>query len=209
MQHDDIVLAALIYRRNVGADLEFIRAFPFTREAKKHSSKEDEAALDRLAKKGITVQVGNNWFLTTAAYRSAKGAALSPRLKDEDAWILLSLLYSRANEPCRLEDIMATADSINHALPALEEIHGALNRLDAAGLIKKRGDTFIVAKKAVGLFDKVKANCKKNVLDQLDCLKRVMNCPCCGIELTAVRWRIHLGASEYDRAVASYSKRVR
>jgi hypothetical protein len=44
MRHDDIVLAALIYRRNVGADLDSIRAFAFIREAKKQTSKDDKAA---------------------------------------------------------------------------------------------------------------------------------------------------------------------
>jgi hypothetical protein len=38
IRHDDIVLAALIYRRNVGADLDSIRTFAFIREAKKQTS---------------------------------------------------------------------------------------------------------------------------------------------------------------------------
>jgi hypothetical protein len=44
IRHDDIVLAALIYRRNVGADLDSIRTFAFIREAKKQTSKDDKAA---------------------------------------------------------------------------------------------------------------------------------------------------------------------
>jgi hypothetical protein len=134
---------------------------------------------------------------------------LSPRLKDEDAWILLSLLYRHAKEPISLGDVIATADSINHAIPGLEETHGALNRLDAAGLIKKRGDGFIVTKKALDLFSEVKASCKKDVLAQLDGLRRIINCPCCGPELKAVRWRIIVGASEYESAVKSYSRNSR
>ena len=209
IRHDDIVLAALIYRRNVGATLDLIRTFASIREAKKQTAKDDKAALARLAKRGIAVQVGNSWFLTPEAYRLAKGTALSPRLKDEDAWILLSLLYRDAKKPSRLEDIIASADSINHAIPGLEETHGALNRLDSAGLIKPRNNGFIVTKKALDLYTKMKASCTKNVLAQLDGLQRIINCPCCGPELKAVRWRIVIRASEYHSAVESYSMNFR
>lgn len=137
MRHDDIVLAALVYRRNIGADLDSIRTYACVREATKHTSKDDKVSLARLVKRGIAVPVGNSWFLTPDAYRLAKGTALLPRLKDEDAWILLSLLYLYPQKPSKLEDVIATADSINHAIPGLEETYGALNRLDAAGLIKR------------------------------------------------------------------------
>src|ERR1051325_3231776 len=124
MNHDELVLSAMNYRRSVGADLDSIRAFASIREDKKRTSKDDKESLARLEKNGLVVQVGTHWFLTPQAYRHAKGMALAPELKGEDAWILISLLYNHEKGRSTLEDIIATADVINHASPTHEEIHG-------------------------------------------------------------------------------------
>ncbi len=207
MKHDELVLQAMIYRRNVGADLDSIRAYVMVREDTQRTSKDDRESLTRLEKDGIVTQVGKQWFLTPEVYKQARGSALEPELKEEDAWILLSLLYNHKKGQSRLEDIIATADGVNHAIPTLEEIHGALNRLESARLIKRQQNTFIVTDAALDLYSKVQASCKQYILDQLDCLRRLMYCPCCGIKLKAVRWRINIGASEYKNAVKSYSRR--
>jgi hypothetical protein len=207
MNHDDLVFEAMNYRRNVGADLDSIRAYVGIRGDKKRTSKDDKESLARLQKDGIVVRVGEQWFLTPEAYKQARGTALAPELESTDAWILLALLYNHGKIQNKLEDIIATADGINHAIPTHEEIHGALNRLDAARLIKLQRGAFIVTDAALNLFSKVQASCKQYILDQLDCLRRLMNCPCCGIKLKAVRWRINIGASEYKSAVESYSRR--
>jgi hypothetical protein len=207
MKHDELVLQAMIYRRNVGADLESIRAYVIVREDTQRTAKDYKESLARLEKDGLVIQVGKQWFLTPEAYKQARGTALVPELKDEDAWILLSLLYNHKHGQSKLEDIIATADGINHAIPLHEEIFGALNRLDAVRLIKVQRDTFTVTEAALDLFSKVQTSCKKYILDQLDCLRRLMNCPCCGIHLKAVRWRINISVSEYKNAVKSYSER--
>jgi hypothetical protein len=69
-------------------------------------------------------------------------------------------------EGCRLERLIAVADFINHAIPSLEEMHGALNRLSAAGLITTRRGACIVTDKARKPLAKVDAHCRKNVLAQ-------------------------------------------
>src|SRR5215510_6052540 len=110
MRHEDLIFAALSYRRNVGASLDDIRNFAFFRENKSHTSKDDQEVLAQFAEQDIALQVGTLWFLTPGAYRMAKGSSLSPGLKDEDAWILLSLLHRRGQDRSNLQDIIATAD---------------------------------------------------------------------------------------------------
>ncbi|MCI0647281.1 MAG: hypothetical protein L0332_21745 [Chloroflexi bacterium] len=204
MTHDDLVFEAVCYRRYVGADLRSIRAYISVRGDKRQPSKEDRAALDRLEVAGQLVRVGRNWFLSPNATKQARGPALAPEWKAEDAWMLLALLYNRENPSGRLENIIAMADFINHAIPTLEEMHGALNRLAAGGLITRRRDSFTVSEKAVELFSKVEATCKKRVLDQLDGLRRIMACPWCGVRLKSVRWRIHLDEATMEKACLTY-----
>ena len=207
MNYDALVFDAVRYRRNVGADLDSIRPYVGIREGEKRTSAHDAEALARLAKAGVVRQTGTRWFLTPAAYRQASGTALAPEWEAGDAWVLLALLYNQTNEHCKLEHVIATADGINHALPTLDEIYGALNRLEAGRLIRARRDTFTVTERALGLFAKVQAACKKSILDQLDCLGRLMKCPCCGVKLKAVRWRVQLDQAEFESAVASYTRR--
>jgi hypothetical protein len=42
---------------------------------------------------------------------------------------------------------------------------------------------------------------------QLDRLRRLLDCPCCGVALEAVRWRYALDAKTYAEAVGSYRSR--
>ncbi|MBV9468620.1 MAG: hypothetical protein JOZ57_05195, partial [Abitibacteriaceae bacterium] len=95
MEHDDLVLEALNYRRHVGADLDSIRAYLTFREPEKRTAKDDKAALERLVAAGQLMPVGQQWFLTPAAHRRARGAAIAPTWQEEDAWILLALWGNR------------------------------------------------------------------------------------------------------------------
>jgi hypothetical protein len=208
MSYADLVFEALCYCRNVGADPSGIRAYLSIREGKKHTRKEDRAVLRRLEAAGKVVRVDEKWFLTPAAYRQAKGCALAAEWESADSWILLALLYSRGRDVIRLEDIIGMADFIEHAIPTLEEMHGALNRLAAAGLIRSRGG-FTVTPKAAALFAKVQATCSNRVRNQYDGLHGLLRCPCCGIRLKAVNWRIPIDRATYDTAYAAYYNAMR
>jgi hypothetical protein len=204
VEHDALVFEALGYRRHVGADLASVRAYVGVREGRRHTSQQDRAALRRLEAAGRAVRVGRLWFLSPEAYRQARGQALAPRWQPEDPWVLLALVYSRGAGPCGLEQVIAAADFINHAIPMPEEMHGALNRLAAGGLIRSRGGRFAATAKALALFARVEATCARRVPDQLDGLGRLLNCPCCGARLKSVRWRIRLDTAEWRQACSRY-----
>jgi len=201
-----LILEALAYRRHVGASLGEIRSYVGIREETKHPPRDDLAVLRRLEETGNLVKVGKKWFLSPRGYKEARGASLEARWRGEDAWILLALLYNREKAGSQLADIIATADHVDHAIPSREEMHGALNRLLAGRLIELKRDRFTVTEKAVELFSKVEASGKKSVQDQLDGLARIMDCPCCGVKLKGVRWRLDLDEPTFKLAVEAYSK---
>ena len=208
MTLDQLILEALAYRRHVGASLGDIRAYVGIREERKHPLRDDLAVLRRLEEAGSLVKVGKKWFLTPRGQKEARGAALAARWCPEDAWILLALLYNRAKAGSPLVDIIATADAIEHAIPTRAELHGALNRLLAGRLIELDKNRFTVTEGARQLFSTVEACGKKAVRDQLDALERLMHCPCCGVKLKEVRWRIDLDQPTFMAAADAYVKSV-
>src|SRR5262245_30862678 len=107
MNHDESVFDAIRYKRNVGADLDYIRGYLLIHEEKKHSSKQDLEALARLAESGMIFQVDDLWFLSPEAYKNAKGSAMAPKWKKKDAWILLALKWASKNGVCKLENVIA------------------------------------------------------------------------------------------------------
>ena len=204
MTHEQLVLEALAYRRNLGASPSDIRAYLSYREKTKHRKRQDLAVLRRLEGKGQIVNVGEKWFFTPAGNKLAKGSALDAEWQSADAWILLAALYCGPSGEIELRHLIAAADFINHAIPTLEEMHGAINRLLAGRMITAKRGTFSVTDKARELFAKVEASCKKFVQDQREGLGRIMDCPCCGVKLKRVRWRFALDAATYKEAVESY-----
>ena len=61
---------------------------------------------------------------------------MSDEPQSEDAWLLLAILYAaQANEPVNLVRLIGSADFINHAIPTLGELEGALGRLSDRGWI--------------------------------------------------------------------------
>jgi hypothetical protein len=210
MTYDEIVFEALAYHRNFGVRLGDIRGYAVAREAEKHTAKDDRAALRRLQEAGKVVQVGERWFLTPEGFKQVKGTARDAQWQLEDAWILSALLSIRnpQGQGSRLEHIIAVADYINHGIPTLEEMHGSLNRLDAGRLLKVGKGTFFTTEKSRGLWTKVQATCKRTVMAQLDGLLRILKCPCCGVRLKSVRWRIPLDQATWDDAYAKYHKPI-
>jgi hypothetical protein len=83
-------------------------------------------------------------------------------------------------------------------------MHGALNRLAAGRLLKAKRETFSVTPKAVELFEKVQSSCGRAMLDHLDGLRSILNCPCCGVRLRKVPWNIALDSAKVSAAVEAY-----
>ena len=63
--------------------------------------------------------------------------------------------------------------------------------------------------KAQDLFAKVKASCRKAVRSQLQGLERILECPCCGIPLKKVRWKIFIDDTMMKDAHSHYVKSMR
>ncbi len=208
MTFDDLVLDAVRYRRHVGATLEDIRDLLLRRDDEPHGPVDDRQALDRLEARGLIVRAGSRWFLTPALQKQTKGRAYPlPEWRQEDSWILLALLYNaRRGRPTPLAELIATADFINHAIPTTDELHGALNRLATAHLVRSTARGFGTTERAAALMAKVEAACTRKVLDQWDCLRRLLECPCCGIALKTVRWRITVSDADVKEAYERYTK---
>ena len=64
------------------------------------------------------------------------------RFQRTDAWIFLSI--NTTEDGTSLEDLIAKADYINHAIPSKDEIEGAVTRLSTAGLVRFENSKFIL-----------------------------------------------------------------
>jgi hypothetical protein len=210
MTHDDSTFKALAFYRNVGADPATLQSDAKFRQRKPCTSKAVQATLKRLESEDRVVRVGPKWFLTPQGLKLAKGPAVRPAWLPEDYWILMSLLCCRHNlEGVELHDIIAAADYIDHSIPTLEQMHGALNRLESGGLLRKRRGGFVITGKTKDLFAKVKASCRKAVRSRLQGLERILECPCCGIPLKKVRWKIIIDDTMMKDALSHYTKSMR
>lgn len=207
MTHEEAVFEVLAYRRNVGATLDEVLANVGYRVAGTPARNRVLQTLQNLVIEGELFAVGGTWFLTPSGYKKARGTALEPEWQREDAWILLAALLGCRDEGSDLSRLIGAADYISHGIPNHEELHGAINRLRSGRLLKTKGNTIAVTQKATELFEKVEATCKRAVLRQLDGLRRLMDCPCCGVELKAVRWGYELDEGTVADAVASYRSR--
>lgn len=206
--HDDLVFEVLLYYRNLGVSLNDLREHLQYRQLVPQTEEDYLSALGRLESVGKIIGVGEKWFLTPDSHKQAKGKALGPEWQWEDSWILLALLLSsRERQLCNLEHIIAAADYINHALPSLNELHGALNRLASGRLIGSRRGGYIVTDRARELLSKVDASGTTVLWGQLERLRRLMDCPCCGVTLKSVRWRISLDEDTLVKAEQEYLSR--
>ncbi len=209
MDHDDRVFAALAYRRNVGATNSDIRTFLRFREDPKRTAKDDLRSLKSFEERGLVVQVEEAWFLTPAGCKRAKGEALKAEWQWSDAWIFASVLFTSELDDCRLQDIMAAADFINHAIPTLAEMHGALNRLLSGRLITiRKSSLFAPTESALALFAKAEGSCTNRGLEIVDGLRKLLDCPCCGVRLKSVRWRYHLDEATLEQAYDEYCQMI-
>lgn len=203
MTLQEAVLETLAYRRNVGATLAQVCSNVAYR-TKDRSKKRPLKILEGMEADGQLVRVGDKWFLTASGYKRAKGSALRADWQDADAWLLLSALLTCRTRDGSLLELVGTADYIDHAVPTHEELHGAINRLLSARLLTTRRRKLRVTPRAEQLMQKVEASCKRAVRRRLNGLRRLMDCPCCGVELKTVRWRYELDAEEYSELLKAY-----
>ena len=101
---------------------------------------------------------------------------------------------------CQIANLLATADYIDHGRPSEEDVHGALNRLVAARLIRVRKAGISVTERARELYAKAVDHSGNAVRAQVDALRRLLACPHCGVELGAVRWRRYTASSDFAAA---------
>ena len=85
--------------------------------------------------------------------------------QSSDHWIFLSIALQAKVDGASLRDVIAAADYINHAIPTIEEIEGAVNRLTAARLIWIRNNRFGLTDSGKVLVRSV-ARRKRHILDQ-------------------------------------------
>jgi len=207
---EEAVFSVLSIHRNVGTTHDQAWRSVHFRTKDKQAKKQTLAVFKKLESEGELTSVGDKWFFTSAGYKKCvKASPMRPEWLDADAWILLSALYSCVREAKDLDSLISTADYFNHAIPTHEEMHGAINRLLAGRLLTTRRNKLIVTKRATDLFEKVKATGRRAPLSRLGRLRRLMDCPCCGVKLKAVRWRYPLDEKTYREAVKTYQDRFR
>lgn len=195
--HRNLVLDALGHFRNRGADRDQIRGHVSYR-APGTSGNDDQAALDGLVEDSEVLHIGHRYYLAPAAYKRARGSAPSGEWAYSDAWIFLAVLM--CTDDCSVADLLPVCDYINHALPAEEEVHGALNRLVAAKLIKVRKAGITATDAALALHDKAKAEAGNSVRALPDALRRLLACPHCGVTLGKVRWKRYTDPADFAAA---------
>jgi len=209
MTREEAVFKLLSYQRNVGATLDDVWGSVAWRFKNKPTRKSLLKILRKLERDGELTTVGEKWFFTPVGYKRAKGEQQPAQWTDSDGLILLAALHSCRREGNDLDALISTVDYFNHGVPTREELHGSINRLIAGRLLKIKGGKFFVTERATELLEKVEATGRRSPLRQLDRLERLLDCPCCGVQLKVVRWRYMLDAETYDETVKAYMKRFR
>jgi hypothetical protein len=127
---------------------------------------------------------------------------IEPEFAPYDAWILLAILYNHERGPSSLQDILATADAINHAIPTRDELNNALNRLLAAGYVVEHGGNFDATDAARAEYSKVKEP-RTPMLDELERIKTLLvnHAP-----LASVPRRVNISVSSLEAACGAYKE---
>jgi hypothetical protein len=132
---------------------------------------------------------------------------ISPKFQSSDCWILLGIVWHHPSGPATLADIIGLADAINHSIPTVDELEGALNRLLAADYIARRDEGFIATELALDAVARVTTP-RKPILDIWDDLDRLFACPCCRPVLKSVRRQVKVTREDHRAAYKVYVGRV-
>ena len=201
---DASVLEAVRYNRYRGGTRTDIKSYARIPHNEQIGDEMLDASLSRLCSADQIVRIGDRWLLHRRVFQTAKGRARKPEFQFEDTWILMCILILDENGPCKIRDIIPLADGINKAVPTVDEFHGALNRLLAARLISIHKGAYAPTPKARDLHKKVKENTRSGFWDVLENLMNILRCPCCGVHLKRVTWRIDVTDEEVDAAYKQY-----
>jgi hypothetical protein len=132
---------------------------------------------------------------------------ISPKFQSSDCWILLAVVWRYPVGSAALSDIIGMADAINHAIPTVEELEGALNRLLASGHVERREEGFVATELALDAVARVTTP-RKPILEIWEELDRLFACPCCRPVLKYVPRRVKVTPEEYRTAYRAYVAQV-
>ncbi|MFO1045099.1 MAG: hypothetical protein U0941_25270 [Planctomycetaceae bacterium] len=197
----EAVAAAVNYYRYRGASLSSIDSYAGVRCRGLNAGKRDKALL-HLHSTGVVEKRGSLWYLRREAFKTARGSAFLPEFQNIDFWVAFAVLGS--GESCDLKQLIDKFDFVARTFPSFDELYGGINRLVAAGLVKTQGDCFYATELAQQLFRTAKQVAKKSIYDQLQAFTRLVLCPCCGVKLKRVTWRVGLTEKQISNAIREY-----
>ncbi len=207
METDDfrsVVAEALTYYRFRGASLSSIGTFTRCRTDSKQFKTERDLALAELQNEGYAEKRGTLWYLQSSAFKSARGDAYAPVFEEMDFQIAFVIISSGEN--CDLTDLVGKLNFVVRTFLSFDELYGGLNRLVSSRLITHKRGLFSPTEKATGLLAAAKSKARGSMYDQLNALKRLILCPCCGTELKRVDWRVPLTEAELLAAVTKWEQ---
>lgn len=204
MQGDvrEVIAGAICYYRFRGASLRSIDAYARSRANRRDYAARRTRALNELEAECYVEKRGNLWYLHPIAFKEARGASYLPEFEAMDFCIALAI--GGAGDDCDLRRLIANCDFIARTWPSYDELYGGLNRLAASRLIKHKRGRFSLTPRAKALFDTAKSKANRSMYDQLMAFQRLVLCPCCGVTLKRVAWRVALSQVEYSAALKAH-----
>src|SRR5437016_3797316 len=88
-----------------------------------------------------------------------------------EAWILLSIGDARAGAEASLENVIAAADSNNHAIPRPDEFSQAVGQLLGAGLVRVTNDRYSLTASGKKLYKQINSTRRGHIERFIDTAK--------------------------------------
>jgi hypothetical protein len=66
-----------------------------------------------------------------------------------DGWILMAIFLAGGKKGALLEDVIASADATNHAIPTTRELSGAMAKFLGCGLVALDDDRWVLSRRMV------------------------------------------------------------
>jgi hypothetical protein len=198
----EAVADSIRYRRYCGADLAAIETDVGCSDDE--FKLQCQAALSHLESSSYAEKRGSLWFLHPSAFKAAKGDSHPPEFHELDFFIALAISFAIkwCDGPCELTSLMRSIEGLARAAVNFDEVYGGLNRLIAGGLATQKRNRYSTTSKSDELFALAKANSKQGPWHQIAAFQRLVMCPCCGVTLKRVNWRVKLLESAFYTAVA-------
>ena len=102
----------------------------------------------------------------------------APQYLWSDAWLLLAIGYAARSRSGSLVDVIEMADGIQHAIPTLDEVNGAIGRLGRGGYLAPAagGARFALTEAGEALLAAAESK-HRIVLDVQDEVERLLGAP--------------------------------